>query len=54
MNNTTGGSTEEPEPEPEPELPSDGSFSEDKGVNTPNLGEGMTPIKQQMTEQEIG
>ena len=43
MNNTTGGSTEEPEPEPE--LPSDGSFSEDKGVNTPNLGEGMTPIK---------
>ena len=45
MNNTTGGSTEEPEPEPEPELPSDGSFSEDKGVNTPNLGEGMTPIK---------
>ena len=45
MNNTTGGSTEEPEPEPEPELPSDGSFSEDKGVNTPNLGEGITPIK---------
>ena len=45
MNNTTGGSTEEPEPEPEPELPADGSFSEDKGVNTPNLGEGMTPIK---------
>ena len=45
MNNTTGGSTEEPEPEPEPELPSDGSFSEDKGVNTPNLGEGMTAIK---------
>ena len=43
MNNTTGGSTEEPEPEPE--LPSDGSFSEDKGVNTPNLGEGMTAIK---------
>ena len=45
MNNTTGGSTEEPEPEPEPELPSDGSYSEEKGVNTPNLGEGMTPIK---------
>ena len=45
MNNTTGGSTEEPEPEPEPELPSDGSFSEDKGVNTPKLGSGMTAIK---------
>ena len=45
MNNTTGGSTEEPEPEPEPELPSDGSYSEEKGVNTPNLGEGMTAIK---------
>ena len=41
MNNTTGGSTT---PE-EPELPSDGSYSEEKGVNTPNLGEGMTPIK---------
>ena len=39
MNNTTGGSTEEPE------LPSDGSYSEEKGVNIPNLGEGMTPIK---------
>ena len=47
MNNTTGGSTEEPEPEPEPEpeLPADGSYSEDKGVNTPNLGSGMTAIK---------
>ena len=45
INNTTGGSTEEPEPEPEPELPSDGSYSEEKGVNTPNLGEEMTPIK---------
>ena len=43
MLNGIGESTEEPEPEPE--LPSDGSFSEDKGVNTPNLGEGMTPIK---------
>ena len=32
-------------PEPEPELPSDGSYSESKGVNTPNLGEGMTAIK---------
>ena len=41
MLNGIGGSTT---PE-EPELPSDGSFSEDKGVNTPNLGEGMTPIK---------
>ena len=35
---------EEPTP-PEPPLPSDGSYSEEKGVNTPNLGEGMTPIK---------
>ena len=52
MNNTTGGSTEEPAPEPEPELPSDGSFSEDKGVNTPNLGEGMTPIKWDETANE--
>ena len=32
-------------PEPEPELPADGSFSEEKGVNTPNLGEGMTAIE---------
>ena len=43
MLNEIGGSTT-PE-EPEPELPSDGSYSESKGVNTPNLGEGMTPIK---------
>ena len=40
MLNEIGGNTPE-----EPELPSDGSFSESKGVNTPNLGEGMTPIK---------
>ena len=40
MNNTTGGSTPE-----EPTLPSDGSYNEEKGVNTPDLGEGMTPIK---------
>ena len=33
-----------PEPE-EPTLPSDGSYSETKGVNTPKLGAGMTPIK---------
>ena len=43
MLNGTGGSGTTPEPEPE--LPSDGSYSESKGVNTPNLGEGMTPIK---------
>ena len=40
MNNTIGGSTPE-----EPTLPSDGSYNEEKGVNTPDLGEGMTPIK---------
>ena len=45
LNNMGGGSGTTPEPEPEPELPADGSFSEEKGVNTPNLGEGMTPIK---------
>ena len=46
LNGIGGGTTsEEPvEPEPDP-LPSDGSYSEEKGVNTPNLGEGMTPIK---------
>ncbi len=27
------------------ELVADGSYNEDKGVNTPNIGEGMTPIK---------
>ena len=42
MLNGIGGSGTTPE---KPELPSDGSYSEDKGVNTPNLGEGMTPIK---------
>ena len=42
LNGIGGGSTT---PEPEPELPSDGSYSESKGVNTPNLGEGMTAIK---------
>ena len=42
MLNGIGGSGTTPE---EPELPSDGSYSEDKGVNTPNLGEGMTAIK---------
>ena len=26
-------------------LVADGSYNDDKGVNTPNLGEGMTPIK---------
>ena len=43
MLNVAGGNGTTPEPEPE--LPSDGSYSEEKGVNTPNLGEGMTPIK---------
>ena len=42
MLNGIGGSGTTPE---KPELPSDGSYSEDKGVNTPNLGEGMTAIK---------
>ena len=42
MLNGIGGGSTTPE---EPELPSDGSFSESKGVNTPNLGEGMTAIK---------
>ena len=42
MLNGIGGSGTTPE---EPELPSDGSYSESKGVNTPNLGEGMTAIK---------
>ena len=40
LNGIGGGSTPE-----EPGLPSDGSYSELKGVNTPNLGMGMTPIK---------
>ena len=42
---------EEPTP-PEPTLPSDGSYSEEKGVNTPNLGEGMTPIKWDETKND--
>ena len=41
MLNGIGGSTT---PE-EPTLPSDGSYSEEKGVNTPKLVEVMTPIK---------
>ena len=41
MLNGIGGNTT---PE-EPTLPSDGSYSEEKGVNTPKLGSGMTPIK---------
>ena len=49
MLNGIGGSGTTPE---EPELPSDGSYSEDKGVNTPNLGEGMTPIKWDETANE--
>ena len=40
LNGISGGSTPE-----EPTLPSDGTYSETKGVNTPNLGEGMTAIK---------
>ena len=44
MLNGTGGSGEETTP-PEPTLPSDGSYSKEKGVNTPKLGSGMTPIK---------
>ena len=44
MLNGTGGSGEETTT-PEPTLPSDGSYSEEKGVNTPNLEEGMTAIK---------
>ena len=42
---------EEPTP-PEPTLPSDGSYSDEKGVNTPNLGEGMTPIKWDETKND--
>ena len=49
MLNGIGGSGTTPE---KPELPSDGSYSEDKGVNTPNLGEGMTPIKWDETANE--
>ncbi len=42
VNGTSGGSTT---PDNPASLPSDGSYSEKKGVNTPNLGTGMTPIK---------
>ena len=40
LNGIDGNTTPE-----EPTLPSDGSYSETKGVNTPKLGAGMTPIK---------
>ena len=46
--NEIGGNT----PPEEPTLPSDGSYSEEKGVNTPNLGEGMTPIKWDETKKD--
>ena len=36
---------ENPPKPPEENLPSDGSYSEEKGVNTPKLGSGMIPIK---------
>ena len=56
LNGASGGNTtpEEPEEPEEPTipLPSDGSYSEEKGVNTPNLGEGMTPIKWDETASE--
>ena len=48
MLNEIGGNT----PPEEPTLPSDGSYSEEKGVNTPNLGEGMTPIKWDETKND--
>ncbi len=47
MLNEIGGNTP-----PKPTLPSDGSYSEEKGVNTPNLGEGMTPIKWDETKND--
>ncbi len=50
MLNEIGGNGEEPNP-PGPTLPSDGSYSEEKGVNTPNLGEGMKPIKWDETKK---
>ena len=50
MLNEIGGNT----PPEEPTLPSDGSYSEEKGVNTPNLGEGMTPIKWDETKKRLG
>ena len=43
-----GSGTEEPDPptppEPEP-LPTDGSFNEDKGVNTPQIGDNMELVE---------
>ena len=51
MLNEIGGSGGESTP-PESILPSDGSYSEKKGVNTPNLGEGMTPIKWDETKND--
>ena len=51
MLNEIGENGEEPNI-PEPTLPSDGSYSEEKGVNTPNLGEGMTPIKWDKTKND--
>ena len=51
MLNEIGGSGEEPTP-PKPTLPSDGSYNEEKGVNTPNLGEGMTAIKWDETKND--
>ena len=51
MLNEIGGSGEETTP-PKPTLPSDGSYSEEKGVNTPNLGEGMTAIKWDETKND--
>ncbi len=38
--------------EPAIPLPADGNYSEEKGVNTPNLGEGMTPIKWDEEKQD--
>ena len=49
--NEMGENGEEPNP-PKPTLPSDGSYSEEKGVNTPNLGEGMTAIKWDKTKND--
>ena len=42
LNGIGGGNTT---PDNPASLPSDGSYSENKGVNTPNIGTGMTPIK---------
>ena len=51
MLNGIDGNGEEPTP-PESTLPSDGSYSKEKGVNTPNLGEGMTAIKWDETKND--